>query len=229
MKPAFLIIILFLSAGYFIYPQNKISINSGWGYYLNNSENSLKIMGDKRYKSYFQFGTAYQCNIFGNTFMFEYTYHQMMKEDVIQFSRTASELDENGNVVILGTIGTDASIINHNFDLDYVGTINLDFSYGFGPSFIITNRIIEVEPYSTEGEVSTHSLYDKLASSGLGVNAFISYFIPFSDQPEHFFFNSMLKLRYTHSIWFDKGIRNLDNYKQEFLVFNLSIGIGYSF
>jgi hypothetical protein len=229
MKSSFLIIILFLTTGYFIYPQNKISLNSGWGYYLNNSENSLKIMGDKRYKSYFQFGAAYQCSILSNTFMFEYTYHQMLKEDVIQFIRTASELDENGNVVVLGTIGTDATIINHNFDMNYVGTINLDFSYGFGPSFIITNRIIETEDCQTEGEVSTNSLYDKLASSGLGVNAFIELSVPFSEAEEFFFFTSKIKFRYTHSIWFDEGIRNLDNYTQEFFVFVLSLGIGYSF
>ncbi len=229
MKPAFLITILFLSANYFIHPQNTISISSGYGYYLNNSENSLKIMGDKRYKSYFLFGMAYQGNIFSNKFIFEYSYHQMQKNDVIQFVRTASELDENGNVVVLGTIGTDASIINHNFDLNYVGTINPILSYGFGPSFIITNRIIEVEPYSTEGEVNTHSLYDKLASSGLGANIFIELSVPFSEAEEFFFFTSKMKFRYTHSIWFDEGLRNLYNYKQEFLIFNLSLGIGYSF
>ncbi len=229
MKPAFLIIILFLSAGYFIHPQNKISISTGYGYYMNNSENSLKIMEDKRYKSYFHLGIAYQLNIFSNNFIFDYSYHQMQKEDVIQFIRTASELDENGNVVVLGTIGTDASIINHNFDLNYLGTIAPNLSYGFGPSFIITNRIIETNDFQTEGEVSTNYLYDKLASSGLGANAFIELFVPFSEAEEFFFFTSKIKFRYTHSIWFDEGIRNLDNYNQAFLVFNLSLGIGYSF
>jgi hypothetical protein len=45
----------------------------------------------------------------------------------------------------------------------------------------------------------------------------------------YFFFTSKLKIRYTYSIWFDEGIRNLDNYHQEFLATQISVGLGYPF
>ncbi|MGE5846165.1 MAG: hypothetical protein ACM34O_05540 [Ignavibacteria bacterium] len=121
----------------------------------------------------------------------------------------------------------DASLINHNIDLAYIGIISPYFSWGLGPSFVITNRIIEID--NPDAEAITLLLYDKLASSGLGANAFIDFSVPFSETENYFFFSSEIKFRYTHSIWFDEGIRNLDNYKQEFLVFTLSAGIGYSF
>jgi hypothetical protein len=52
--------------------------------------------------------------------------------------------------------------------------------------------------------------------------------IPLSENSK-FSIITKLKLRYTYSIWFDEGIRKLDNYHQEFLTSQLSLGIGYSF
>ncbi len=70
---------------------------------------------------------------------------------------------------------------------------------------------------------------DKLASSGLGVNGFLEFSISLDNSGIYFFFTSKLKIRYTYSIWFDEGIRNLDNYHQEFLATQISVGLGYSF
>jgi len=208
MKKYFILtFIIFLSSNCFINPQNKISANVGYGYYLNNSENSLKVMGDKSYKSYVNYGFSYQRDdILGYDFLFEYNYHKMIKKNVIKFFRTGTESPD-----IIDTIGTDASLISHNFDFNYIGNIYSYLSYGIGPSFIIVNRIIKTEDSFMEG--GTRSLYDNLASSGLGINGFIDFTVPLYESENYLFFTSKLKLRYTHSIWFDKGLRHLDDYK----------------
>jgi len=151
---------------------------------------------------------------FGYNFVFEYSYQQTTKENILKFER----YDPSPNPSPPPFWG-DIKLLNHNFDLDYKSKINNYFSYGLGPSFIITNRILEVDTV----------LFDKLASSGLGVNGFLEYSLQLNENTDYFFFTSKLKLRYTHSIWFDEGIRNLENYDQEYFTVQLLIGIGYSF
>jgi len=215
-----LIYTLFLFISVSIYSQNKISINGGYGNYLINSENSLKIMEDKKYRSHFLFGIAYQReDVFGHNLMFEYSFQQITKEDIIEFVSTSNESPE-----VNYKFGGDISLVSHSFDLNYIRSINKSLSYGIGPSFVIVNRILEIPLREGYG-----SFYDRLASSGLGINGFLNLTFPLSDNKEYFFFNSELKFRYTHSIWFDKGIRNLDNYYQEFLTAQIIVGIGYSF
>ena len=96
-------------------------------------------------------------------------------------------------------------------------------------TIIITNIILDVKLPFNVAEGANLDLYDKLASSCAGINAFIRYLIFFNEQEKDLFFTSILKLRYTHSIWFDEGLRKLDNYKQEFFTANLSVGIGFNF
>ena len=141
------LILLFCCCNSFNYTQNRLSINLGPGYYLLNSENSNMIVGDKRFKWYVRFGFAYQKqDILEGSLLFEYSYDQSIKEDALIFART-SEISPDP----IGYTGADVSIINHNFDLDYVQNVNEIFSYGFGPSYVITNRVVDIEP-----------LYDKL-------------------------------------------------------------------
>ncbi len=54
-------------------------------------------------------------------------------------------------------------------------------------------------------------------------------YVPINRSKKYFFFTSKLKFRYTHSIWFDKGIRNLDDYHQEYFTVQILAGIGYAF
>jgi len=217
------LILLLISFNSFNYSQNELSINVGPGYYLLNSENSNNIVGDKRFKWYLHFGFAYQRNnILGSSLIFEYSYNELIKEDAILFVIT-SEVSPDP----IDYIGADVSLINHNFDLDYVGDISQLFAYGFGPSFVISNRIVEVDNFKFAE--ATLSLHDKLSSSGIGFNAFLKFAIPFSECANYFFFNSKIKFRYTHSIWFDEGIRKLDDYSQDFLTSEFEAGIGYGF
>jgi hypothetical protein len=215
MKINILFCILFLFSISFIQSQNKVNINFGYGIYLSNSENSLKIVGDESFRSYLHYGFTYQReNLLGHNLMFEYSYHQITLEDALIFVRTGEH-----DPTPIGYFGADVSLVSHNFDLNYISDFGQYFSYGIGPSFIIANRIIDIE----------ETLYDKLASSGIGINGLIEFTLPFSESENYFFFTSMFKLRYTYSIWIDEGIRKLDDYHQEFLTTQISIGLGYSF
>lgn len=204
---------LFLLTNAKIISQNKININVGYGHYLTNSENATKIVGDKKFQSYVLYGFSYlREDLFGLNMMIEYSYQEITKKDVIQFILYVPDPDPAPP-----PISGDIQLVTHNFDLDYSARINKNFSFGIGPSFIIVNRILEVG----------NLLYDKLASSGLGVNGYSEFSIPLNG--DNYYFTSKLKFRYTHSIWFDKGIRNLDNYFQEYFTVQLLVGIGYSF
>lgn len=207
--------LIVLSANSIILSQNRISANLGYGYYLSNSENSLIIMEKDDFTSYFNFGFAFQRNnLFGYNILLEYNYHEIKEDDVIQFFRTSSRSPE-----IIGFYYGDMTLTNHNIDLDFVGVINEYLLFGFGPSFVISNRTLVIDDL----------LKDKLASSGIGVNGFIRADLPLSNDKEYFYISAKLNLRYTHSIWFDEGLRNLDNYNQEFFTSNILIGLGYSF
>ncbi len=215
MVKIFLFSIIFLFSSSIIFSQNKISLNVGYGYYLSNSENSTKIMGDKKFQSFLLYDLSFQRDdLFGLNLMLEYSYQEITKDNIIEFIRAGHGPDPPpppywGNM----------KLVNHNFDIDYIGKINNYLSYGIGPSFIIVNRILNVDTV----------LYDKLASSGLGVNGFAEFSIPIIGSKNYLFFTSKLKFRYTHSIWFDKGIRNLDDYHQEYFTVQILGGIGYAF
>lgn len=208
------------------FPQNRISINTGYGYYIYNSENDLRIMGDKKFSSLFAFGAGYErLNVLGMHLSLEYNYSSRTKENVLEFPYTGEASPD-----IIGSYGADLTFTTHSIDLSYIGSIYKNFSFGAGPSFIIINRILEIDEQriSVGGQSYTLGFYDKLASSALGVNGFLLFTVPLTADNK-IFFNSKLKFRYAHSIWFDEGIRKLDNYKQEYITSELSAGIGYSF
>ena len=182
----------------------------------------MKIVGDKRFRSYFFFGISFQKeDLFGYNLMVEYSYHEITKKNVIEFVRTGEDSPEP-----LDYFGGDMCLVLHNIDFDYVGNINKKFSFGVGPSIYIANRIFEIDriPFA----ISNFSLYDKLASSGLGINGFLMFNTPLFEV-QNILLISQIKFRYTHSVWFDKGIRNLDNYYQQFVTTQIMFGIGYLF
>lgn len=216
MRKISLIAALLFISNSLAFSQNKISLNIGYGYYISNSENSLKIMENHKYKFFALYDLSYERdNLFGYDLMFEYSYQNIAKENAIKFVRS-SDASPNPAGYIWGNI----ALVTHNLDFDYISNISNYFSFGIGPSFIIVNRIIDAE---------NKMLYDKLASSGLGLNGFVQLNIPFSKRKNNIFFSSKLKFRYTHSIWFDKGIRNLDSYNQEFFTTQILAGLGYAF
>ncbi|RJP61076.1 MAG: hypothetical protein C4539_20345 [Ignavibacteriales bacterium] len=220
------IIVCFLFLSGIIHSQSKVSLSAGYGNYLSNSENSTRIMGDKKFRSHFVSELSYQNeNLLGLNLMIDFNYHEVTKKNVVEFLPTGEDGSE-----IVDSYGIDLSLVSFNFDLSYVRTMSDNFSIGLGPSFCIINRIVDMdEGIVTIGNISgLLSFYDKLASSGLGANGFIMFNMPIMVDSK-FFITSKLKFRYIHSIWFDKGIRNLDNYKQEFITAQITLGIGYKF
>lgn len=61
------------------------------------------------------------------------------------------------------------------------------------------------------------------------MNGFVRFTTSLNEIGNDLIFISVLKLRYTHSIWFDEGLRKLDDYNQEFFVVQLSLGFAYNF
>ena len=225
MKKVSLIIIFLISASHFICAQNRVDLHDTPGIYVLNSENSMRMMQEENetFRFFGSIGFSYlKQNFFGYDIIFEYNFRYELKDNLLEFVWT----DETGEE--LGTFYADIRLVNHNFDFSYLKNINQFFSYGFGPSFVITNRIIELDKPLNVGPNGKSNFYDKLASSGLGVNAFLEFSIPFGLK-SNFMFISRFKIRYTHSIWFDEGLRELDDYYQEFLTTELSLGIGYKF
>lgn len=215
MVKIFLVSFILLISNSLTNAQNRISINAGYGYYLSNSENSTKIIGDNEFRSFVLYDFSYQRdNLLGINLVLEYSYQQITKNNVIEFNFSNPEPFPSPP-----PLRGSQELISHNLDLDYTANINNYLSYGVGPSFIIVNRIIEV------GSV----LYDKLASSGIGVNGFAEFSVPIFGKKNYLFFTSKLRFRYTHSVWFDKGIRNLDDYHQEYFTVQILGGLGYAF
>jgi len=217
------IIVCFLFLPGIIHSQSRVSLNAGYGNYLFSSENSTRIMGDKKFRSHFVSELSYQNeNLFGINLMLDFNYHEITQRNVVEFFVTGED-----NPEIVDSYGVDLSLVSFNFDLSYVGSISNNFSFGLGPSFCIINRIVKMdEGIVTIGNIrGSLYLYDKLASSGLGANGFIMFNIPIMVDSK-FFITSKVKFRYVHSIWFDKGIRNLDNYKQEFITAQITAGVG---
>jgi|GEM_PF-6940879 len=218
------IVVLFLVCS--INAQDRIYLNGGYGYYLQNSENDLRIMGDKNFRGYFSFGAGYQRpSIFGLNLLIDFNYQQISKDKVLEYVVYDPSPNADNR-----TYGIDMQLVNYSFDLAYVSEFSKNFSVGIGPSFIITNRILDMDDVliTVGQQIANLTYYDKLASSALGANAFLMFNAPLTSDNK-LFFSSKVKLRYTHSVWFDEGIRKLDNYKQEFITSEISAGIGYSF
>jgi hypothetical protein len=220
MRIIILVCFMLLYTNSFLYSQYKLSVNTGYGNYLSNSENSLQITKDSKFHDYLFYGfTLQKEDFFGYNLILEYNYHQIVIDNIVQ-----SVVTGEGDPTPLGYNTGSMSLLSHTIDLDYVGTFDKYFSYGFGPSFDIINRTFKMNLGILGATFS-----DKLASSALGLNVFADVQFPLESAEKHLFFDFKIKFRNTHSIWFDKGIRNLDNYSQEFITGQILIGLGYSF
>ncbi|MGE5352818.1 MAG: hypothetical protein ACM3Q2_17850 [Syntrophothermus sp.] len=228
MKKYILLIIMFMAAGSASFSQNRISLNPGFTYYIWNSENSNGIMVHDKYRAGLSYGLSFQKeDLFGFNVMLEYSYHQITKKDIL-----STPVLQSPDLEVIYRMQGDAKLSSHNIDLAFVGkpgiwNITEGLYYGAGPSFVITNRTFDLYK-GLYFNLKNHTIYDRLASSGIGLNAFVMYDIPLSKDGS-FYFTSKLKLRYTHSIWFDKGARNLDDYSQDFITSEALLGLGYNF
>lgn len=202
--------------------QNQITVSPVIGLYLYNSENSLPVMGDENYLLNYGFELSFRNkNLFGFTFQVDYSYLYSGIDSVLKFIVT-NELEPNQ------AFYSDVSLSQNTIDISVIGNLGKIFSFGFGPSFSIVNRSINVEnPYAFDEEY--RHFEDRLATFNIGIIGLVDVRIPFSEQENYWYFYSGLKIRYLHSFFYDEGLRDLDDYNQNFVSANLAIGIGYNF
>jgi hypothetical protein len=196
--------------------QNQITVSPVIGLYLYNSENSLPVMGDENYLLNYGFEISYRNkNLFGWIVQVDYSYLYSGIYDVLTFVKT-----NEGGPDPTRLYHSDVSLSLNNLDISLIGNLGNTFSFGFGPSFSIINRSITVEYYD---------FVDRLASFNIGVIGLIDIRIPLSTNSNYWYFYTGLKFRYLHGFYYDEGLRDLEDYNQNFVTANLALGIGYNF
>lgn len=173
-------------------------------------------MGDENYLLNYGFEISYRNkNLFGYIIQFDYSYLYSGIDEVIKFVRTGE-----GSPDPIGVFYSDVSLSFNTLDISVNDKLGDIFSYGFGASFSIVDRSVIIE-YS--------DFIDRLASFNIGIIGLIDMRIPFSKAADYWYFYSGLKIRYLHGFFYDEGLRDLDDYNQNFVTANLAIGIGYNF
>ena len=204
--------------------QNQVTAAPVIGLYLYNSENSLPVMGDENYLVNYGFEVSYRNNnLFGYSIQFDYSYLYSGIDDVLKFVRTGE-----GSPDPIGVFYSDVSLSLNTLDISINDNLSNIFTYGFGPTFSIVNRSIIVED-AFVNYVNFEDFEDRLASFNIGVIGVIDMRIPLSTNTNYLYFYGGMKIRYLHGFFYDEGLRNLDDYNQNFVITNLVIGIGYNF
>lgn len=204
MKLIFVILILIYTNQSF--SQNSISFVPGIGYFILNSENDLTILEKKKLEEFYFFGLSYESIYFENyKISIDYSFCKNDKDGIVKMAQTSPTGE------ILGTSPIDYFLIHHTLDFLFMNQWEESEIYlGLGPSFILTNRGLKFSPY----------FEDILASYGVGLCSTIETDLQTFNS---FSMRGIAKLRYTHSIWHDEGIRKLSGYKQEFISAQLGI------
>jgi hypothetical protein len=223
MKNKLLFIMLLIYSSSVSQTKTMASFNPGSSLY--NSENSMRTIGSKTIGWFRGFSVAFEKeNFWGIDVHGEYCYAYSKTQDVINYNRT------NSSGIVIGTTGADLIIAIHNIDLAVIYHINSWLSISGGPSLGLTYRTLKIDNLSESAQQNVfYSFEDRLASLCGGVNGSINLELPLQGNSEYFFLYSSLKLRYLHSLLFDKRGRNLDNYYQSFLSGQLNIGVGNCF
>jgi len=203
-----LIVIVFINC---VHSQNQVSIRPIIGVYIYNSDNASKVMGEKNFLIQYGFGFNYESeNVLDYNLQIEYSFLFSKRDNTLEFVKGGPEPT--------GYFYTDVSLYNHNLDFSLKDDLLEWLSIGIGPTLSVVNRSVEIEGFE-----------DRLASFCLGINGLLQIVIPFSDISKDWFFTGSAKIRYLHGIWYDKKGRNLDDYSQNYLTSNFSIGLGYDF
>ena len=219
----FILLILLICSG--LYSQNRIYLSMNPGVSLSNSENSMKLIGDKSIDWFPGFSIGYERdNVWGYNLFCEYniTYD---KVEVMKFGRTSPDSPD-----IIDTFSGNLILTLYNFDFGIKDEIIDNLSYAIGPTVSVASRsfVIDDAPRNPE-EILSLNIDDRLMSLCLGVNASLNFQVPFSSGNSYPFFYSSLKFRYLHSLWFDARGRDVSNYYQSILFSQLNLGIGYNF
>lgn len=174
-------------------------------------------MGDNNYLLNYGFELSYENkNLFGYDIQFSYSYLYSSIDHLLKFDFYSPAPIPQPNRFFY----SDVSLSLNTLDMSINGDLGEFFSYGLGPSFSIVNRSVIFERYN---------FVDRLASFNIGLIGLINMRIPFSKSIEYWYFHTGMKIRYLHGFFYDEGLRDLDDYDQNFVTANLAIGIGYNF
>lgn len=218
------LVLLLLSPS--LHGQNRLFLSAAPGISLYNSENAMLTIGDKSVSWFPGLSVAYEReNMSGVNWHVEYNFSRAKVEDVLDFIVTGP-----GGPTQIGVFNADLILSVHSVDLALFYRECEWLSFAIGPTVSLIHRTIETNGIPTPDPFGqARDFEDRLTSLGVGLNGSVNVEVPFDDVPPFFFFYSILKARYVHSVWFDKRGRNLGNYQQSFLVGQWYMGLGYNF
>ena len=221
MKP-YLCCILLLTTLSLGRGQDRLYISFNPGYSFYDSENSMKITGNKSVGWTPGCSVGYQTErLIGAPVRFEYDFTYSRLSDVLTFDATS--LTGPSPVVYFSANLTYAM---HDLDLSLVIPFAEWAGASIGPSCALLRRTIDI-PQIPNDQGRTLSFEDRLVSYSIGINVSLYLAVPGTPEPQTVFAFFGTKLRYLHSIYFDARGRALDNYSQESLLGQIQAGIGY--
>lgn len=209
----YFILFFFIFSSSISFSQNLFGVNPAIGYFIDNSENDLQLLKKRNLYEYYVFGISYETSMFFDyNILIDYSYSKSTRNGVIK----ALQTNQYGEPIVVHSL--DYYLLNHNIDILLLfGLYDSGFRWGIGPAFVITNRSLNFPKYFN----------DVLASSGVGICTTIESIPIFGTTQDLYSARFFGKARYTQSVWFDKGIRKLDSYKQHF--FDSAVGIRFLF
>jgi hypothetical protein len=215
------LVLISLSAGY---GQDRLYFALAPGYSLYNSENKLRIVGDKSIGWTPAFSLGFETERFWNERLrIEYQYVYPRIYDILTFTVTSSS-----GPALVDAYTAHLFFSMHDVDLSLVMPICEWAGVSCGPSFALLNRSVEI-PRLRGSEGKTLSFEDRLASYCVGVNASLYFSFPGTPEAESVYAFFGLKARYLIAVYFDARGRDLGHYSQESLVGQIQGGLGYSF
>lgn len=223
MKTIALLLLVFTSSSV-VPAQDRVLFTLNPGASLYNSENSMKTIGDKSVGWFPGLSIGYQTErLLGLNLRCEYEYAHSRVRDALEFTVTSPS-----GLEPLATFPAHLLLSTHSIDLEALYGLNMWLGVAFGPSFAFVTRTLQIVGIPNgESRPGTRDFEDRLASFCVGLNGSFTMGFPAKPEAGTVFFVSSVRLRYLHSLFFDKRGRPLDNYYQSFLNGQMQLGIGY--
>ncbi len=207
--------------------QQKFFFSLNPGASLYTTENSSKVIGEKSIEWFGGGSIGYETSdLFETNLRFTYDVAFTQVNDALKFFFTSDKGPD-----VIDTFGADYLLYLHNVDVTQQFKLDDQFSFSFGPTLSWVNRSIIIHDIPRFSEIgpATMGFEDRLATLCAGAAASVTMEVPFDDTPEHLFFFAGIKSRILFSLWTDARGRNVSNYRQEFILAQINVGIGYSY
>jgi hypothetical protein len=214
------LLVFILCSSVYMKAQHTITPTATYGAYLFNSENGSLFLQGRTFRQIFGGGLKYSYTIKDNRALVSellYSSSSMEAEYGINFTTAYIPSGETPY------IDTKISLEEYTLDFGIEQGISNNYIFGLGPSIAIVHRIIST---SDNNPFSISALVDDLCSTHLGAYGYVQLLSRITSN-ESLILAFTIKIRYTHSIYFDNGGRNLDNYSQSYLRLLGSLGIRF--